>query len=130
MRISDWSSNVCSSDLRPPAAGATQPEPSVDLRAERTALPSPGRPSSTHARSTAKSAADRPASGSFTRHSFRGHRGSLDYLLYIPATAGEAMPLVVMLHGCTQSAEDFARGTRMNQLADEIGFLEIGRAHV
>lgn len=49
--------------------------------------------------------------------------GDLDYWLYVPAGAGTGCPLIVMLHGCTQSPEDFARGTRMNSLADELGYL-------
>lgn len=54
----------------------------------------------------------------------RGPQGSRDYRLYIPARAADApMPLIVMLHGCTQSPEDFSIGTGMNALAEESGFL-------
>lgn len=49
--------------------------------------------------------------------------GSTEYRLYIPADAAEGLPLVVMLHGCTQTPEDFATGTGMNALADELGFI-------
>jgi len=42
----------------------------------------------------------------------------------VPAGAeGRTLPLVVMLHGCTQNPDDFALGTRMNRLAEERGFL-------
>lgn len=49
------------------------------------------------------------------------------YWLYIPASAAAAtpakpLPLVVMLHGCRQSATDFATSTRMNTLAERKGF--------
>ncbi|VXC78569.1 extracellular catalytic domain type 1 short-chain-length polyhydroxyalkanoate depolymerase [Sphingomonas sp. AX6] len=48
---------------------------------------------------------------------------SMEYRLYVPADAAAGMPLVVMLHGCTQTPEDFAIGTGMNALADELGFI-------
>jgi poly(hydroxyalkanoate) depolymerase family esterase len=45
--------------------------------------------------------------------------GARRYRLYVPASAGEGLQgLVVMLHGCTQSPEDFAAGTGMNALAE------------
>jgi poly(hydroxyalkanoate) depolymerase family esterase len=46
------------------------------------------------------------------------------YRLYVPshAAADKPLPLVVMIHGCKQSAEDFERGTRMNAIADRAGF--------
>ncbi len=63
--------------------------------------------------------------GSFTEMRFADPTGSRSYKLYVPACAeaGVALPLVVMLHGCTQSPDDFAAGTRMNEWAERDGFL-------
>jgi poly(hydroxyalkanoate) depolymerase family esterase len=62
--------------------------------------------------------------GSFTEAVYANDAGSRAYKLYVPAGFPERpMPLIVMLHGCTQSPDDFAAGTRMNELAQERGFL-------
>jgi len=64
--------------------------------------------------------------GSFQAHRFSNGAGSRSYKVYVPAATGAApRAVIVMLHGCTQSADDFAAGTQMNRLADEHGFLVV-----
>ena len=55
----------------------------------------------------------------FMTKNYRGEQGKSDYQLYIPASYQQDSPLVIMLHGCTQSADDFAAGTCMNALAEQ-----------
>ena len=66
--------------------------------------------------------------GEFLSCSFTNEIGTRAYKVYVPTShsaASAPMPLLVMLHGCTQSPDDFAAGTRMNALADEHGFLVV-----
>jgi Esterase PHB depolymerase len=67
-----------------------------------------------------------PDGAQFITRNFRNEAGSRAYKLYIPSTFGDGQqpaPLMVMLHGCSQSPDDFAAGTKMNALAEEHGFL-------
>ena len=65
-------------------------------------------------------APDVPESGQFLARSYSNQAGTRAYKLYVPSGyRGEPLPLIVMLHGCTQSPDDFALGTRMNLRAEE-----------
>lgn len=56
-----------------------------------------------------------------------GRLGDRPYRLWVPdavrSSSGTLRPLVVALHGCWQTPEDFARGTRLNEVAERRGLL-------
>jgi poly(hydroxyalkanoate) depolymerase family esterase len=61
-----------------------------------------------------------PPGGRFIAGSYSNKAGTRAFKLYLPSGYdGQALPLIVMLHGCTQSPDDFAAGTRMNLIAEE-----------
>jgi poly(hydroxyalkanoate) depolymerase family esterase len=62
--------------------------------------------------------------GTWLERGFRNAHGSRSYRLYVPATlGGRHVPLLLMLHGCSQTPEDFAAGTGMNLLAERTPLL-------
>ena len=65
-----------------------------------------------------------PEGAQFLRRAFTCAAGSRTYKLYIPRRPQtNRRALLVMLHGGTQNADDFAIGTRMNAFAEEYGFI-------
>jgi poly(hydroxyalkanoate) depolymerase family esterase len=65
-----------------------------------------------------------PEGAQYLSRSFACAAGSRNYKLYIPRRPQTGRrALIVMLHGGTQDADDFAAGTRMNALAEEHGFI-------
>jgi poly(hydroxyalkanoate) depolymerase family esterase len=83
----------------------------------------PGAPARPFERPTLPQVERGPAlPGRFISGSFALSGAHRDYKLYIPPGAGhQPLPLVVMLHGCTQNPDDFAAGTAMNEAAQERG---------
>jgi len=67
------------------------------------------------------------AQGTWEKHTYRGGAGRREYFVYTPANyqRGSAVPLLLMLHGCKQTPEDFAAVTQMNQLADQNQFIVV-----
>ena len=60
----------------------------------------------------------------FLHCAFKSQAGSRDYRLFVPSCyAGRPLPLLIMLHGCKQTPEDFAAGTAMNEAAEAAGLL-------
>jgi poly(hydroxyalkanoate) depolymerase family esterase len=61
-----------------------------------------------------------PEGAKFLEGTYSNPAGSRSYKLFVPSGyQGQPLPLIVMLHGCTQSPDDFAAGTRMNFIAEE-----------
>jgi poly(hydroxyalkanoate) depolymerase family esterase len=97
------------------------------IEGEARHVPDDGEPTEADAKAPGERPPAPAGRGQFVTRSFTNAAGTRAYRLYVPAghDAGSdvAAPLVVMLHGCTQSPDDFAAGTRMNALADQHGFL-------
>ena len=65
--------------------------------------------------------------GSFEWATYNGRGGSRRYKVFRPGSLPPTgrVPMVVMLHGCTQDPDDFARGTRINELAYSEGLIVV-----
>ncbi len=82
--------------------------------------PRPARKYDPSADSTVRADQVDRTSGQFIDGVYTGKAGKRTYKLYIPSRyTGQPLPLLIMLHGCTQSSVDFASGTRMNMLAEK-----------
>jgi poly(hydroxyalkanoate) depolymerase family esterase len=66
-----------------------------------------------------------PAAPPAGRERFSCDAGARDYVLHLPENTETPRGLVLMLHGCTQTPEDFARGTAMNARADAAGMIVV-----
>ena len=68
-----------------------------------------------------------PSQGSLTTGKYSNAAGTLAYQLYVPASyrTGTPVPLVVALHGCTQTADTFRKLTGFDDVAAKRGFIVV-----
>jgi poly(hydroxyalkanoate) depolymerase family esterase len=67
------------------------------------------------------------SSGTWHSFTYQSLQGARNYFVYTPANyqPGTPVPMIVLLHGCTQTVSDFAAGTQMNALADQKQFIVV-----
>jgi poly(hydroxyalkanoate) depolymerase family esterase len=83
-----------------PLARQFSPSPDTDIRSERDVAAEPGQ---------------------FVTRSYACAAGARTYKLFIPTGyVDKPLPLVMMLHGCNQNPDDFSKGTRANEIANEV----------
>lgn len=79
------------------------------------------------AQSSPRSTSANPAEGGWSHFVDVGPTGSRSFAVYTPPglRLDRPVPLVVVLHGCNQTVEDAALGTKVNVFADRIGFVAV-----
>lgn len=111
-----------SADIAPSPAGRASAGPADCIEGEFRVVDA-GRPADTR-RPADEPRPATPRAPRGGRRRFTCDAGDLEYLLHVPAgLETRGAPLLVMLHGCTQTPEDFARGTRMDALAGAQGYV-------
>jgi poly(hydroxyalkanoate) depolymerase family esterase len=122
-RITSVGSPDAGADRRP-AARMRRPLGEILKLSRQADLPSFGLGSAPFAKFRKTPPVTVPDGAAYLTRTFACEAGSRDYKLYIPSHMdGRKLPLLIMLHGCTQNPDDFAVGTCMNQLAEEYGFV-------
>lgn len=76
----------------------------------------------TQGRSRTGSAAGRDYGRVPELRNFGSNPGRLNAWFYAPEDGAKALPLVVVLHGCTQTAREYDSGSGWSQLAETYGF--------
>ena len=104
------------------AAAWVRPRVPLDLEGDFTVVADAARDSEPAASRAPKR---EDGAGTFSEQRFACNAGTLNYKLFIPDALpeGATPPLLLMLHGCKQTPDDFARGTRMNALAQRHGYV-------